>query len=186
MAGRWLVVCMSVGLAAGALGAQEREDRTLLTQEQMTAIINEASGERAMHHVLELVPYQRVRLPVEYEGNFRESEVMARFAKEYGYSNVTIEKLRATGTAWQPTQGELWMTTPKSVKLFDIHDIALSLASLNSNGDATGELVDVGLGRAQDFEGKDVTGKFVLSPRAAPGGAYTQAVAARRGRRDSP
>jgi hypothetical protein len=42
------------------LGAQEREDRTLLTQEQMTAIINEVSGERAMHHVLELVPYQRV------------------------------------------------------------------------------------------------------------------------------
>ncbi len=30
----------------------------------MTAIINEVSGERAMHHVLELVPYQRVRPPV--------------------------------------------------------------------------------------------------------------------------
>ena len=27
----------------------------------MMAIINEASGERAMHHVEELVPYQRVR-----------------------------------------------------------------------------------------------------------------------------
>lgn len=43
------------------LAAQEREDRTLLTQQQMTAIINEVSGERAMHHILELVPYQRVR-----------------------------------------------------------------------------------------------------------------------------
>ena len=31
-----------------------------------------------MHHVLELVPYQRVRLPAEYKGHFRESEVMAR------------------------------------------------------------------------------------------------------------
>ena len=53
-------------VAAGAMivaSAQEREDRTLLTQEQMTAIINEASGERAMHHVLDLVPYQRVRSP---------------------------------------------------------------------------------------------------------------------------
>lgn len=46
--------------------AQEREARTLLTQDQMTAIINEVSGERAMHHVLELFPYQRVRLPGEY------------------------------------------------------------------------------------------------------------------------
>ena len=57
----------------------------------MRAIINEASGERAMHHVLELVPYQRVRPPSEYQGHFRESEVMARFAKEYGFTNVTIE-----------------------------------------------------------------------------------------------
>ena len=32
--------------------AQEREDRTLLSHAQMRAIINEASGERAMHHVL--------------------------------------------------------------------------------------------------------------------------------------
>src|SRR6188508_1190973 len=128
---------MLMGLAAAALSAQEREDRTLLTQEQMTAIINEASGERAMHHILELVGYQRVRLPVEYEGNFHESEVMARFAKEYGFSNVSIEKY-GQGQAWQPTQGELWMTSPKNVKLFDIHDIALSLASLNSNADITG------------------------------------------------
>jgi hypothetical protein len=36
--------------------AQEREDRTLLSRAQMNAIINEASGERALHHVLELVP----------------------------------------------------------------------------------------------------------------------------------
>jgi Peptidase family M28 len=169
-------VLAAVVVAAGALTAQEREDRTLLTQDQMTAIINEASGERAMHHVLELVGYQRVRLPVEYEGNFRESEVMARFAKEYGYSNVTIEKY-GQGTAYQPTQGELWMTAPKSVKLFDVHDIALSLASLNSNADITGELVDVGAGRPEDFAGKDLTGKFVLSS-GAPGAAYNAAVAA--------
>ena len=51
-----------LALARPALAsAQEREDRTLLTQAQMTSIINEVSGERAMHHVEELVPWQRVR-----------------------------------------------------------------------------------------------------------------------------
>jgi hypothetical protein len=145
------------------LSAQEREDRTLLTQAQMTAIINEVSGERAMHHIMELVPYQRVRLPDEYNGPYRESRVIAEFAKQYGFSNVSIETFGTPTMAWQPTQGELWMTTPKSVKLFDIHDIALSLASLNANGDFSGELVDVGAGRAADFEGKDVKDKFVLS-----------------------
>jgi hypothetical protein len=143
--------------------AQEREDRTLLTQAQMTAIINEVSGERAMHHVEELVPWQRVRAPEEYAGPMHESQVMARLAKEYGYSNVAIVAVPAAGTTPQPTQGELWMTAPRSRKLFDIHDLALALASTNANGDLSGDLVDVGAGRAPDFDGKDVTGKFVLS-----------------------
>ena len=159
--------------------AQEKEDRTLLPQEQMTAIINEVSGERAMHHLLELVPYQRVRNPQEYNGHFRESNVMAQFAKEYGFENVTIESF-AEGKAWQPTQGELWMTTPKSVKLYDVHDVALSLASLNSNGDVSGALVDIGAGTAADFDkAGDLTGKFVLSAQSVSGlgNIYTQAVA---------
>ena len=76
---------------AGILVGQEKEDRTLLSQQQMTAIINEVSGERALHHVLELVPYQFVRPPSEYQGHFREAEVVAKFAKEYGFSNVAID-----------------------------------------------------------------------------------------------
>ena len=71
--------------------AQEREDRTLLSHEQMRAIVNEASGDRAMHHVLELVPYPRIRPIEEYQKHFRESEVMAGFAREYGFSSVDIE-----------------------------------------------------------------------------------------------
>ena len=158
------------------LAAQEREDRTLLTQQQMTSIINEVSGERAMHHILELVPYQRVRQPDEYNGQFRETKVIVDFAKRYGFSNVTVETFGPPNqAAWQPTQGELWMTSPKSVKLFDIHDIALSLASLNANGDFSGELVDVGPGRPGDFEGKDVKGKFVLSS-GSTGAVYQQAI----------
>jgi hypothetical protein len=77
--------------------------------------------------------------------------------------------------AWQPTQGELWMTTPRVVKLFDIHDLALALASLNANGDITAELIDVGAGRAQDFEGKDVKDKLVLTA-GSTSQVYTQAV----------
>ena len=164
-----------VATPVAPLLAQEREDRTLLSQEVMTAIINEVSGERAMHYVLDLVPWQRVRLPEEYNGSPRESLVMVKYAKEFGFSNVTVEKFGTAAMAWQPTQGELWMTTPKSVKLFDIQDIALSLASLNANGDLSGELVDVGPGRAQDFEGKDVKGKFVLAS-GSTSQAYNQAV----------
>src|SRR3954447_12933227 len=153
---------------AGVTGfAQEKEDRTLLSTEQMNAIINEASGERAMHHVLQLVPYQFVRPPSEYQGHFRESEVMAKLAKEYGFTNVAIEDY-PTGQTWQPVVGELWITSPRMEKVYDLNDIPESVASTNANADVTGELISVGTGTAQEFEGKDVKGKFVLS--LAPGG----------------
>ncbi|MBU3079482.1 M28 family peptidase [Sphingomonas quercus] len=150
-------------VASTSVFAQEREDRTLLSQTQMTSIINEVSGDRAMQHVLELVPYQRVRLPGDYDRNFRETQVIVDFAREYGFANVSVSTFNDEARAFQPTVGELWLTTPKSIKLFDIHDIPLSLVSLNANGDLSGELVDVGAGRAEDFAGKDVKGKFVLT-----------------------
>jgi len=163
-----------LGLAA-VIGAQEAEDRTLLDRDQMVAIINEASGERAMHHVLELVPYPRIRPQSEYEGHFRESTVMANFAKEYGYSNVAIESFPSGGQLWQPNSGELWMVEPDSRKLYDIHEVAVSIASGSASGDVTAELVDVGMGRAQDFEGKDVAGKIAIGAGGV-GQIYSQAV----------
>src|SRR3954463_13534656 len=171
-----LVTTLAVAGVAGF--AQEKEDRTLLSTEQMNAIINEASGERAMHHVLQLVPYQFVRPPSEYQGHFREAEVMAKLAREYGFSNVAIEDY-PTGQTWQPTAGELWMTSPRPEKIYDLNDVPESVASTNGNADITGELVSVGQGTAAEFEGKDLKGKFVLS--LAPsglGGVYQRAVAA--------
>jgi peptidase M28-like protein len=159
----------------GVPRAQEREDRTLLTHEQMRAIINEASGERAMHHVLELVPYPRIRPTSEYTAHFRESEVMAGFAREYGYSTVEIESFPTNQRNWAPTTGELWMTSPESVKLFDIHDVAVSVAANSANGDISGDLVDAGAGtRSEDYAGKDVKGKVVIGSGGV-GQIYTQA-----------
>ncbi len=179
MKAKWSVIA-ACGLlvTAGAIIGQEREDRTLLPQEQMTAIVNEASGERAMHNLMELVPYQFVRPPSEYRAHFREAEAIARLAKEYGYSNVVIEDY-PTGQTFQPTAGELWVTSPKAMKLYDVHDIPESLASTNANGDITGELVLVTQEQQQDLGGKDVRGKFVLS--LAPNGlgqVYNRAVQA--------
>jgi hypothetical protein len=168
---RLALLGIALGLCAITFGisAQEREDRTLLPWEQMRAIINEASGERAMHHVLELVPYPRVRPRAEYEGHFRESEVMASFAKEYGFSTVEIESFPTPQKLWQPTVGELWMVEPEVRKLYDIYDVAVSLAGNSESGEVAAEVVDVGVGgRNEDYAGKDVQGKIVLG--SAPTG----------------
>jgi peptidase M28-like protein len=154
--------CLAIA-AFASVRAQEKEDRTLLNWDQMRAIVSEASGERAMHHVLELVPYPRIRPASEYTAHFRESETMARFAKDYGFSSVEIESFPTQQQNWAPTVGELWLTSPQTRKLYDIHDVAVSVASNSASGDVTADVVDVGAGRPQDLDGKDVKGKVVLS-----------------------
>jgi len=159
----WIAVPLAIAICLLPARPQEREDRTLLGWEQMRSIINEASGERAMHHVLELVPYPRVRDRAEYQGHFRESEVMARFATEYGYSDVEIESFPSRSRTWHASQAELWMKEPESRKLYDVYDVAISISANSETGDVTAELVDVGQGeREEDYEGKDVAGKIVL------------------------
>ena len=117
------------GLLLQPLFTQEREDRTLLSWEQMRALINEVSGERAMHTVLELVPYPRIRSREEYQNRFRETEVMERSAKESGFQNVAVESFPGPGGGWYASQGELWLVEPELRKLYDIYDIAISLCS---------------------------------------------------------
>src|SRR3978361_1204746 len=134
LTGTFFLVCVAGILIGKALIGQEKEDRTLLSHEQMTAIINEVSGERALHHVLELVPYQFVRPPSEYQGHFRESDKMAALAKEYGFTHATVEDFPA-GQHWQPTVGELWVTGPRAEKIYDVHDVPESVASTNANAD---------------------------------------------------
>jgi aminopeptidase YwaD len=160
------VVLLSLALAfvTTTAAAQEKEDRTLLNWDQMRAIIMEASGDRAMHHVLEFVPYQRVRPASEYTvGPFRESKATADFAKEYGFSTVEIEKF-PSAPLWQPSKGQLWVSErlgPR--KLYDIFDMPVALGVNTATGDLSGELVDVGNGsRAEDYTGKDVKGKVVM------------------------
>ncbi len=164
----WIIAIALVAMGVRSV-AQEREDRTLLPWDQMRAIINEASGDRALQTVLEMVPYPRMHTKAEYEGQFRESDVMARLAREYGFSNVEIETFpQGTGRMWQATVAELWMTTPEQRKLYDFRDVAISIASGSENGDVTAELIDVGNGgRAEDYAGKDVKGKIVLGSAGA-------------------
>jgi hypothetical protein len=159
----WLPV-IAVALLTNAVAAQEKEDRTLLSWDQMRAIIMEASGERAMHHLLEFVPYQRVRPASEYTvGPFRESRAAADFAREYGFSTVEIEKFPG-GQLWQPSKGQLWVSEKLGPrKLHDIFDQPVALGGNTPTGDISGDLIDIGSGgRAEDYEGKDVKGKVVL------------------------
>src|SRR5476649_1088600 len=131
-----LALFAALAFVTSAAVAQEKEDRTLLNWDQMRAIIMEASGERAMHHVLEFVPYQRVRPASEYTtGPFRESAMTAQFGKEYGFSTVEIEKFPG-GTLWQLSKGQLWVGEKLGPrKLYDIYDTPVALGGNTPTGD---------------------------------------------------
>jgi len=82
--------------------------------EAMRAIINEASGERALHQIMEFVPYVRVRPIDEYKGHFRESEAMVNFAKQYGYSTAEIESYPTTNVQFQGPRPSCGWSSPRS------------------------------------------------------------------------
>lgn len=155
-------------LATAALvvsgAAQEREDRTLLSWAQMHAIVDEASGERALQTVQAIVPFPELRPKSEYDGHFHESDAMAKLAREYGFNDVQVETYPLAAPIWQASDAQLWMVEPESKKLFDAHDVNLAIVSGSESADVTADLVDVGIGdRQQDYSGIDVHGKIVLA-----------------------
>ena len=162
------VLILAAALCMTPLFTQEREDRTLLDRDQLRAIINEVSGERPLHSVLDMVAYPHIRTRAEYEGHFQESLVIEKLARESGFQNIEIESFPSGGQSWLGTQGELWMVAPESRKLYDIYELAFSLCQGSQTGDVTAELVDVGIGgRAEDYAGKDLKGKIVLGSAGA-------------------
>ncbi len=159
-----LLACLSSTVSR----TQEREDRTLLDWTQMRAIINEVSGERPLHTVLEMVPYPRVRTPAEYQGRFRETEVLERLAREYGFQDVEVESFPSPQPSWYASQGELWLTAPELRKLYDVNDVVITACPGSQSGESEAPLIDVGIGaRPEDYAGKDVAGKIVLGSAGA-------------------
>jgi hypothetical protein len=156
---------------AGIVHAQEQPDpRTLIPSATLNAIAQHVSGAQAHNHVLEMCPYERNRPAEEYQGTYRESAYAEAKAKEYGFSDVHIERFPLTGPGGQPAKqwdgemAELWVTEPGPPQLISRYrDVPTTLATGSKSGDVTAELIYVGRGdSADDYKGRDVKGKIVL------------------------
>ncbi len=153
------------------LHAQEQPDpRTLIPSATLNAIAQRVSGAQAHNHVLEMCPYERNRPAEEYQGTYRESAYAEAKAKEYGFSDVHIERFPLTGAGNQPVRqwdgemAELWVTEPGPPELITRYrDVPTTLATGSRSGDVTADLVYAGRGDTdEDYAGKDVKGKIVL------------------------
>ncbi|MGQ9619415.1 MAG: M28 family peptidase [Bacteroidales bacterium] len=142
--------------------SQNSVPRSLLPQRITDEFIGEASGERAMSHIIEMAAYIHDRPASEYTNRTFETSYVVNKLNEYGLEEVTVHKYPG-GTAWDGVKATLWEVSPGRSKLADYAELPAVLASGSSNTDVTAELVWVGEGRQEDIDKADVNGKIVVT-----------------------
>jgi hypothetical protein len=151
----YLLICVT-GLA------QNSTPRALLPEKIIDEIIGEASGERAMNHIIEMAAYIHDRPASEYSGYFFETQYVLDKMKEYGLEGAMVNTYPG-GKTWDGIKATLWEVSPGHLKLADYGDLPAVLASGSNNADVTAELVWVGDGRQADIEKAGVEGKIAVT-----------------------
>ncbi len=142
-----------------------------LTLEQIKAIIDTASGDRAWNHVSQLTLHHRWFVS---DGYFDAAQYVEAKAKEIGLQDVRVERFPSDGKIFYSTDRTLPKWTVRSARLSLVSPVEkhlvswaenpIVLASNSRTADVEAELVDVGEGvNPEDYEGKDVAGKLVLA-----------------------
>ncbi|MEO1243288.1 MAG: DUF4910 domain-containing protein [Pseudomonadota bacterium] len=176
-------------VAAAAFPAAA-ELRSLINEPVLDAIAQELSGEAAKRNLDTITLYHRTRA----SSQFRQSaEHIRDELRDYGFSDARIIEYPADGEtmfgtqksrpAWDVAFAELWELRQndkgewaRARKLGDWDAMPLTLAQDSLSGEATAGLVDIGAAAAAaDYEGKDITGKFVLTS-SQPGAVADRAV----------
>lgn len=141
---------------------QNSVPRTLLPGKIVDELIGEASGEKAMNHIIEMAAYIHDRPASEYSGYFFETQYILDRLHEYGLEEAIVNKYPG-GKTWDGVKATLWEVSPGLQKLADYGDLPAVLASGSANADVTAELVWVGEGRQTDIEKADLQGKIAFT-----------------------
>ena len=160
---------LSVLLQSGR--ASDREVLPGLSPGRVQAIIDRASGERALNDIRRLSLIHRWFVSPGYD---EAASYVLQEARKIGLDGVAMEKFPADGKIhyatslslprWTVDRAELRMVTPQPKHLISWAEMPTSLASNSRSAAVETELIDVGEGiQASDYEGKDVAGKLVLA-----------------------
>lgn len=142
---------------------QNSVPRTLLPERIVDELIGEASGERAMNHIIEMGAYIHDRPASEYSGYFYETEYVVGKLKEYGLEDIAVNKYPVTAPTWDGVKASIWEISPGRSKIADYDDLPAVLASGSNNADIEAELVWVGEGREEDIDKAGVEGKIAVT-----------------------
>jgi aminopeptidase YwaD len=138
----------------------------ILPDKTLNYFIGESSGERAFNSIAELSEYNRQRTSEEYSGTLFESQYVAGKLKEYGLSEINIERLGKT-KSWRGMAGSLWEVSPGKDKIADLNDLPFMVAPGSPNTDLEAELVYIGEAFNGDLDKMELTDKVVLTSARA-------------------
>ncbi len=153
---------LTIILSSLFVSGQNSVYRSLLSEEIMDQIIGEASGERAMVHIIEMGAYNHNRPADEYSGNFFETDYVRSELEKYGLDEITIDRYEG-GLYWDGISGELWEVSPTTSKLADYGDLTAMLAQGSKTSDVKAQLVWVGNGTEEEILKAGVKGKIAVS-----------------------
>jgi aminopeptidase YwaD len=157
-----LTAMITMALLSSVSFGQNSELRTLLPGSIVDELIGEASGEKAMNHIIEMAAYIHDRPASEYSGYFYETAYVLGKMKEYGLEGIRVNEYPG-GQTWDGVKGTLWEVSPGRQKLADYSDLPAVLASGSTNADVTADLVWVGEGRPAEIEKADLQGKIAVT-----------------------
>jgi len=176
-----LRLCLSI-LSLSSVVRAEENFVTLLPSKTLDAIIAHASGDIAYQHIRRIGLFNRLAASEAYH---HAAEYVLGELKKYGLSDAQIEQYPADGKTWyymfksfygwDGESGVVWLTSPHQEKICDFAEMPACLCRWSNSAHVTGELVYVGEGTAEDFKGKDVKNKVVLTS-SDPGSVHEEAV----------
>ena len=160
-------------LVAAAVPAVAQDSAALLDNGRRDLLHEALSGEVAKDHVIQITRHHRIQGSRGYRDA---AEYVLAQLREYGFSEeeAWIESFPSDGrlvyqtwqspSGWDIDRAELRIVEPVDERLVGYPEIGMSVITYSNPGDLTAELVWVGPGTSDaDYEGKDVSGKFVLA-----------------------
>jgi aminopeptidase YwaD len=161
-----------------AANVAQAQDLPILPDAQVRLISEEISGDAAYAHVRHNSQFHRPRGGS--DGLWTVARYYEEKAKEYGLADVKlIKQPYGTTQPWNAKFADLWIVGDTPQRIASTIQTPLHLADFSRRADVTAELIDIGGATPAELEGKDVSGKIVLT--SASIGSVMQQVVAGKG-----
>ena len=132
-----IIIC----IFAASLHAQSKALKTPLSQELLTLLTNEISGQFSFNNEIILAGAPWVRDPLEFTTNFHESKTIYDMVRKYGVETTELLQYESRGSITYPTEAEFWITAPEPRLIARLGADSAMVAGGAPEADVTGELI---------------------------------------------